>query len=123
MRKIILLFLLISFTSYSQINRFTGVWINNDQKQYILKINIAQSNYKIYGTAEVINKDSNLSTGVMEITGYVYVLGERAQIKLKGENGISASAEIYENDGSVQFNKRGGSNLIPREVILTKLYN
>ncbi|TEB43104.1 hypothetical protein D0809_16855 [Flavobacterium circumlabens] len=43
-------------------------------------LNIAQSNSKIYGTAEVTSKNEKLNSGIMEVTGYVYVLGEKAQI-------------------------------------------
>jgi len=127
MRKILILLLFISFSSYSQINQFTGTWSNenckNCSKDYVFNLNIAQSNSKIFGTAEIINKDEKLSTEILEITGYVYTLGEKAQITLKGKNGISASAVLYSNEGSLQFNKRGGSDLIPKETILVKLYD
>jgi len=127
MRKILILLLFISFSSYSQINQFTGTWSNenckNCSKDYVFNLNIAQSNSKIFGTAEIINKDEKLSTEILEITGYVYTLGEKAQITLKGKNGILASAVLYSNEGSLQFNKRGGSDLIPKETILVKLYD
>lgn len=127
MRKILILLLFISFSSYSQINQFTGTWSNenckNCSKDYVFNLNIAQSNSKIFGTAEIINKDEKLNTEILEITGYVYTLGEKAQITLKGKNGILASAVLYSNEGSLQFNKRGGSDLIPKETILVKLYD
>ncbi|MCD0469807.1 hypothetical protein [Flavobacterium sp. JAS] len=126
MKKIILLLVFISFTAYSQ-NRFTGTWstenCKNCSKKYILKLNIAQSVSKIYGTAEITSDDKNLESGVMEISGYVYVLGDRAQIKIKTKDGLSAGAVLIANDGTIQFAKRGGSDLIPQETILTKLYD
>ncbi|MEO8534435.1 MAG: hypothetical protein ABI441_11815 [Flavobacterium sp.] len=125
MKKTIVVLLFVCFSAYSQTNRFNGTWSNENckdcSKEYILNLNMAQSNNKIYGTAEVINKDEKLNTGIMEITGYVYVLGEKAQINLKGQNGISATVVLFVNEGAVQFNKRGGSDLIPKEVILTKV--
>jgi hypothetical protein len=51
----------------------------------------------------------------------VYVLGEKAQISIKSKNG-STSAVLFVNDGVLQFNKRGGADLVPEETILTKLY-
>ncbi|PIF34669.1 hypothetical protein CLU81_5330 [Flavobacterium sp. 9] len=127
MKKFILLLVLISFTAYSQ-NRFTGTWSTENckdcSKKYILKLNIAQSVSQIYGTAEIVSDDKELNSGIMEITGYVYVLGDRAQIKIKSKDGgLSASAVLVANDGAMQFNKRGGSDLIPKETILTKLYD
>ena len=126
MKKFILLAVLISFTAYSQ-NRFTGTWSTENckdcSKKYILKLNIAQSVSQIYGTAEVISDDKELNSGIMEVSGYVYVLGDRAQIKIKSKDGLSASAVLVANDGAMQFNKRGGSDLIPKETILTKLYD
>lgn len=85
-------------------------------------MNIAQSNSKIIGTAEITSDNSELNSGTLEITGYVYVLGEKAQITIKAKNGKSASAVLYANESVLQFNKRGGSDLVPNEVILTKLY-
>ena len=38
-----------------------------------------------------------------------------------GKNG-SVSAVLYVNEGVIQFTKRGGSDLVPKETILTKLY-
>lgn len=125
MKRILLIILFISFSAYSQTNHFTGTWSNENckdcNKNYILNLNIAQSNNKIYGTAEVTSKDEKLNTGVMEITGYVYVLGEKAQITLKANDGASATAVLFANDGVIQLSKRGGSDLIPKEAILTKL--
>jgi hypothetical protein len=126
MKKIILLFLFISFSTYAQTNRFTGTWSNENcrdcSKKYILKITIAQSNSKIVGTVEVTSDKTELNSGVMHITGYVYVLGEKAQINIKAENGQSTSAVLYVTENVLQFNKRGGSDLVPGEAILTKLY-
>ncbi|TPG37558.1 hypothetical protein [Flavobacterium pectinovorum] len=126
MKKFILLLAFISFTAYSQ-NRFTGTWSTENckdcSKKYILKLNIAQSVSQVYGTAEVISDDKELNSGVMEITGYVYVLGDRAQIRIKDKSGLSASVVLTANDGAIQFTKRGGSDLIPQETILTKLYD
>ena len=48
MKKIILLLLFISFSTYAQTNLFTGTWSNENckdcSKKYIFKITIAQSN-------------------------------------------------------------------------------
>lgn len=125
MRKIILLLLFISFSAYSQTNSFTGTWSTENckscSKEYILKLNMAESNKKIFGTAEITSSNEKFVTDVMEITGYVYVLGEKAQISIKSKNG-SASAVLFVNDGVLQFNKRGGADLVPDETILTKLY-
>jgi hypothetical protein len=125
MRKTILLLLFISFSTYSQTNSFTGTWSTENckscSKEYILKLNMAESNKKIFGTAEITSSNEKFVTGVMEITGYVYVLGEKAQISIKSKNG-SASAVLFVNDGVLQFNKRGGADLVPEETILTKLY-
>ena len=126
MKKLILLLAFISFTTYAQTNRFTGTWSNENckdcNKKYIFKITIAQSNNKIVGTAEVTSDQTELNSGVMDVTGYVYVLGEKAQINIKAENGLSASAVLYMTENVLQFNKRGGSDLVPGETILTKLY-
>jgi len=126
MKKLILLLAFISFTTYAQTNRFTGTWSNENckdcSKKYIFKITIAQSNNKIVGTAEVTSDQTELNSGVMDVTGYVYVLGEKAQINIKAENGLSASAVLYMTENVLQFNKRGGSDLVPGETILTKLY-
>ena len=125
MKKIILLLLFVSFTTYSQTNLFTGTWSNENCKdcnnKYVLNLNIAQSNSKIFGTAEVINNDSKLNTGILEVSGFVYTLGEKAVINLKGKNGVAASIVLYASDNKMQFDKRGGSDLIPNEVILSKI--
>ena len=83
---------------------------------------IAQSNNKIVGTAEVTSDNAELNSGVMDITGYVYVLGEKAQINIKASNGQSTNAVLYAKENVLQFNKRGGSDLVPDETILIKLY-
>jgi len=83
---------------------------------------IAQSNNKIVGTAEITSDNAELNSGVMDITGYVYVLGEKAQIKIKALNGESTNAVLYTKENVLQFNKRGGSDLVPDETILIKLY-
>ena len=125
MKKVFLLLIFISFSAYSQTNLFTGTWSTENcktcSKEYILKLNMAQSNNKIVGTAEITSSNEKFVTGVMDITGYVYVLGEKAQINIKGKNS-SVSAVLFVNDGFLQFNKRGGSDLVPQETILTKLY-
>lgn len=125
MRQFILLLLLISFSAHSQTNRFTGTWSTENckdcSKEYILTLNIAQSNSKIFGTAEITSSNEKFVTGIMEVTGYVSGFGEKAQITIKAKNGI-ASAVLFANDQSLQFNKRGGDDLVPKETILTKLY-
>lgn len=125
MNKIIVLLLMLSFSGFSQANKFTGTWSNENfkdsGKEYILNITVAESNYQIYGVAEVINADDKLNTGVLQITGYVDRLGNRAYISLKG-NKISASAVLYTKDNILQFNKRGGTNLIPKETFLNKQF-
>jgi hypothetical protein len=125
MKKIFLLLSFISFSTYSQTNRFTGTWSTENckdcSKEYILTLNMAQSNNKIVGTAEITSSNEKFVTGVMEVTGYVYVLGEKAQISIKSKNG-SASAVLLVNDNVLQFDKRGGADLVPEETILTKLY-
>lgn len=126
MKKIFLLLLFITFSTYAQTNRFTGTWINENckdcSKKYIFKITIAQSNNKIIGTAEVTSENTELNSGVMDITGSVYVLGEKAQITIKAENGQSTNAVLFANENVLQFIKRGGSDLVPTETVLTKLY-
>ncbi|MFC6248129.1 hypothetical protein [Flavobacterium psychroterrae] len=125
MRQFILLLLLISFSAHSQINRFTGTWSTENckdcSKEYVLTLNIAQSNSKIFGTAEITSSNEKFVTGIMEVTGYVHGFGEKAQITIKAKNG-TASAVLFANDQSLQFNKRGGDDLVPKETILTKLY-
>lgn len=73
------------------------------------------------GTAEITSNNAELNSGIMDVTGYVYVLGEKAQIKIKAENGESTNAVLYANENLLQFIKRGGSDLVPDETILTKL--
>jgi len=126
MKIIFSLLLFISVQVHSQTNRFTGTWSNDDckncDKEYIFKITLVQSNYLIYGTAEVTSDKKELNSGILHITGTVSSLGERAQIKLKGKDGISVSAVLFEKEGKIQFNKRGGDDVVPGELILTKLY-
>ncbi|KAF2513837.1 hypothetical protein [Flavobacterium foetidum] len=126
MRSFILLLLLISTTSFSQTNKFTGTWSSenckNCSKEYFLKITIAQSNYKISGTAEVVSDNKKLQSEIFDITGVVYTLGDKAQIKIEGKNNISASAVLFISDEAMQFSKRGGADIVPKEVILSKLY-
>lgn len=125
MKKFILFIMLISFSAYSQTNRFTGTWSTEDckdcSKEYIFKINISQSNSKIYGTAEITSSNEKFVTDVMEVTGYVYSMGEKAQINIKSKNG-SVNAVLFTNDQVMQFIKRGGADLVPKETFLTKLY-
>ena len=83
-------------------------------------MNIAQSFGKVYGSAEVINSDPKLSTGSLEITGYIK--GDKAYIKLESEKEISSNAILIVSENQLQFDKRNGSDLIPKEVILEKLY-
>ncbi|MDX6189122.1 hypothetical protein SGQ83_07175 [Flavobacterium sp. Fl-318] len=127
MKKISLLFLFFSLAGYSQTNLFTGTWSNENckdcSKKYILNLILAQSNSNIFGTAEIINNDEKRNTGIMEVTGFVYPLGEKAIVKLKGKNGIGASIILDVSDKNIQFTKRAGSDLIPQETILTKLYD
>ncbi|MBP1224505.1 hypothetical protein [Flavobacterium sp. 1355] len=126
MKIIISLLLFISVQAHSQNNRFTGTWSNEDckdcNKEYIFKITLVQSNYLIYGTAEVTSNKKELNSGILDITGNVSPLGERAQIKLKGKDGTSVSAVLFEKEGKIQFDKRGGDDVVPGELILTKLY-
>ncbi|MFH6942404.1 hypothetical protein ACHRV5_00340 [Flavobacterium sp. FlaQc-52] len=127
MKKISLLFLFFSLAGYSQTNLFTGTWSNENckdcSKKYILNLILAQSNSNIFGTAEIIHNDEKRNTGIMEVTGFVYPLGEKAIVKLKGKNGIGASIILDVSDKNIQFTKRAGSDLIPQETILTKLYD
>ncbi|WP_166924125.1 hypothetical protein [Flavobacterium poyangense] len=127
MKKISLLFLFISCVTYSQTNRFTGAWSNENckdcNKKYVFNLTLAQSNSNIFGTAEIINSDEKRNTGIMDVTGFVYALGEKAVVKLKGKNGIAASIILYVSDNRIQLDKRGGSDLIPSESMLTKLYD
>jgi hypothetical protein len=124
MKKIIVLLLFISFQSYAQ-NRFTGTWSNENckscSKDYIFTINIAQSNFKIIGTAEITSSKPELNSGILEVTGNVFTMGDRAQITLKGKDGISVGAVLYELDGKIQFTKRGGDDVVPKEAIFDKI--
>lgn len=126
MKRIILLLLLVSFSAHSQSNQFTGTWSTENcakcSKEYVLKLNLAQSNNKIYGTAEIISSNEKFVSDVMEITGNVYALGEKAQINIKSKDG-TASAVLYTKEGIIQFAKRGGADLVPKETVLTKLYD
>jgi hypothetical protein len=73
MKKFFLLLIFISFSTYSQTNLFTGTWSTENckdcSKEYILKLNMAQSNNKIFGTAEITSSNEKFVTGVMEISG------------------------------------------------------
>ncbi|SHL70243.1 hypothetical protein [Flavobacterium saccharophilum] len=124
MKKIILLFLFISFSTYAQTSRFTGTWstenCTNCSKEYILTLNIAQSNGKIFGTAEITSSNEKFVTGVMEVTGHVSTHGEKAQINIKGKDG-STNAVLFVSEGLLQFNKRGGADLVPKETFLAKI--
>jgi len=126
MKKIILLLLLISFSGYSQINKFTGTWSTENckkcSKEYILTITMAQSNGKIFGTAEIISDNPEFKTDIMEVSGYSSILGEKAYISLKTKKNLSANVVLYANESTLQFNKRGGSDIVPKETFLTKLY-
>ncbi|MFW0735823.1 hypothetical protein [Flavobacterium sp. T12S277] len=125
MKKILLLLILVSFQSYAQANKFTGTWSTENckscSKEYVLKLNLAQSNNKIFGTAEITSSNEKFVSGVMEVDGNVYALGEKAQISIKGKDG-SASAVLFVKEDLLQFAKRGGDDLVPKETILTKLY-
>lgn len=85
-------------------------------------MNIAQSNNKIYGSVEITSDNKDLNSGIMTITGSVDVLGQKAQIKIKAENGQSTNAILFANETTLQFTKRGGTDIVPNEVILAKLY-
>ncbi len=126
MKKFLFIAFLISLQSFSQQNRFSGTWSNEKckdcKKEYIFTITIAQSNYAIVGTAEVTSEHKELNSGILDVSGYVYPLGDRAQIKLKDKDGLSSSAVLITNEGVLQFTKRGGGDLVPKEVILKKLY-
>ncbi|WP_264523917.1 hypothetical protein [Flavobacterium sp. N502536] len=125
MKKILLLLILVSFQSYAQANKFTGTWSTENckscSKEYVLKLNLAQSNNKIFGTAEITSSNEKFVSGVMEVDGNVYALGEKAQISIKGKDG-SASAVLFVKEDLLQFAKRGGDDLVPKETVLTKLY-
>lgn len=125
MKKNLLLLILVSFQSYAQANKFTGTWSTENckscSKEYVLKLNLAQSNNKIFGTAEITSSNEKFVSGVMEVDGNVYALGEKAQISIKGKDG-SASAVLFVKEDLLQFAKRGGDDLVPKETVLTKLY-
>ncbi|GIQ59683.1 MULTISPECIES: hypothetical protein [Flavobacterium] len=125
MKKILLLLILVSFQSYAQANKFTGTWSTENckscSKEYVLKLNLAQSNNKIFGTAEITSSNEKFVSGVMEVDGNVYALGEKAQISIKGKDG-TASAVLFVKEDLLQFAKRGGDDLVPKETVLTKLY-
>ena len=125
MKKILLLLILVSFQSYAQANKFTGTWSTENcktcSKEYVLKLNLAQSNNKIFGTAEITSSNEKFVSGVMEVDGNVYALGEKAQISIKGKDG-TASAVLFVREDLLQFAKRGGDDLVPKETVLTKLY-
>ncbi len=124
MKKYILFLFFISFSINAQTSRFTGTWSTENckdcSKEYILTMNIAQSNGKIFGTAEITSNNQKFVTGVMEVSGHISAHGEKAQINIKGKDG-STSAVLFVNADSLQFNKRGGADLVPKETILTKV--
>lgn len=126
MKKFLFLAFLISLQGFSQQNKFSGTWGNQKckdcQKEYIFRITIAQSNYKIFGTAEVTSEHKDLNSGILEVTGHVYPHGDKAQIKLKDKDGISSSVVLFVKDNVIQFNKNGGGDVVPKEMILNKLY-
>ncbi|MDQ6530634.1 hypothetical protein [Flavobacterium sp. LHD-85] len=126
MKKFLFLAFLISMQAFSQQNKFSGTWGNQKckdcKKEYIFRITIAQSNYKIFGTAEVTSDHKDLNSGILEVSGHVYPHGDKAQIKLKDKNGVTSSAVLFVNDAVIQFNKNGGSDIVPKEMILSKLY-
>jgi hypothetical protein len=72
MKIIISLLLFISVQVHSQTNRFTGTWSNDDckncDKEYIFKITLVQSNYLIYGTAEVTSDKKDVVPGELILT-------------------------------------------------------
>lgn len=126
MKKFLFLAFIISMQALAQQNKFSGTWGNekckNCKKEYIFRITIAQSNYKIFGTAEVTSDHKELNSGILEVTGHVYPHGDKAQIKLKDKNGITASVVLFVNDSVIQFTKNGGGDVVPKEMILNKLY-
>jgi hypothetical protein len=126
MKKFLLLFILLASKSHSQNNSFSGTWENEKckdcKKEFIFTITIAQSNYAIYGTAEITSDHKELNSGVLDVTGYVYPMGDKAQIKFKGKDGLGSSAVLIYYDGVLQFSKRGGADIVPSELVLKKLY-
>ncbi|WP_433830665.1 hypothetical protein [Flavobacterium anhuiense] len=126
MKKFLFLAFIISLQSFAQQNKFSGTWGNQKckdcKKEYIFTITIAQSNYKIFGTAEVTSEYKELNSGILEVTGHVYPHGDKAQIKFKDKNGNTSSAVLFVEDSVIQFNKNGGGDIVPKEMILNKLY-
>ncbi|MDP5198869.1 hypothetical protein [Flavobacterium sp. DG2-3] len=126
MKKFLFLAFIISLQSFAQQNKFSGTWGNEKckdcKKEFIFTITIAQSNYKIFGTAEVTSEHKDLNSGILEVSGHVYPHGDKAQIKFKDKNGITSSAVLFVEDNVMQFTKSGGGDLIPKEMILKKLY-
>ncbi|MBO9584654.1 MAG: hypothetical protein J7574_10900 [Flavobacterium sp.] len=126
MKKFLFLAFFISLQTFAQQNKFSGTWGNEKckscKKEYIFRITIAQSNYKIFGTAEVTSEHKELNSGILEVTGHVYPHGDKAQIKFKDKSGVTSSAVLYVEDSVIQFTKNGGGDLIPKEMILNKLY-
>lgn len=126
MKKFLLLAFLISLNAYTQHNRFSGTWSNEKckdcKKEYIFTITVAQSYYQIFGSAEVSSDHKELNSGILEISGYADRLGEKAYIKLKDKDGFTSSAVLSLNEGLLEFSKRGGADLVPKDVILSKLY-
>lgn len=126
MKNFLFVAFLISMQAFAQQNKFSGTWgsqkCKDCKKDYIFTITIAQSNYKIFGTAEVTSEHKELNSGILEVTGHVYPHGDKAQIKLKDNNGVSASAVLFVEESLVQFTKNGGGDVVPKEMILKKLY-
>lgn len=126
MKKFLFLAFFISLQTFAQQNKFSGTWgsqkCKDCKKEYSFTITIAQSNYKIFGTAEVTSEHKDLNSGILEVTGHVYPHGDKAQIKLKDKNGVTASAVLFVNYSVIQFNKNGGGDVVPKEMILNKLY-
>ncbi len=126
MKKFLFLAFFISLQTFAQQNKFSGTWGNEKckscKKEYVFRITIAQSNYKIFGTAEVTSEHTELNSGILEVTGHVYPHGDKAQIKFKDKNGVTSNAVLLVEDSVIQFTKNGGGDLIPKEMILNKLY-
>ncbi|UWY27158.1 hypothetical protein N4T20_15655 [Flavobacterium sp. TR2] len=126
MKKFLFLAFLISMQAFAQQNKFSGTWGNQKckdcKKEYIFTITIAQSNYKVFGTAEVTSEHKELNSGILEVSGHVYPHGDKAQIKLIDKNGNKSSAVLFVSDAVIQFTKNGGSDIVPKDMILNKLY-
>ncbi|MDR7211547.1 hypothetical protein [Flavobacterium piscis] len=125
MKKItFLLILFIVFSGFSQTNKFTGTWSNENCidciNADILIINIAQSYSKIYGSVKIIHKENYQKIDSLDITGYVN--GDKAYVLLKGNEGKDFNVVLLANETTLQFNKRSGSDKLPKEAILEKLY-